>query len=96
MNAAGAAGGMIAVAMADAVAARCLSIVARTLHLLRREVGLDDEFGRDLAADSIDMVTITMAAEEEFGIEIRDAAAASCSSVADMVDLIERKMAGGA
>lgn len=47
----------------------------------------------DLGADSIDCVEIAMALEEEFGIEIDDAAIAKVETVDDAIELVEKKMA---
>ena len=47
----------------------------------------------DLGADSLDVVELVMAAEEEFGVEIFDAEAEEIIFVADAVKLIERKTA---
>ena len=79
---------IIAQAERDAVAARCVALVARALKLPHRDVTIDAEFARDLAADSIDMVTIAMLVEDEFGIDISDADAADCETVRDMVDVV--------
>lgn len=71
-----------------AVERRCVAIVARCLNIITRDVTADDDFAQDLNADSLDMVTITMAAEEEFGIAISDDEAAQCMTVADMVAVV--------
>lgn len=47
----------------------------------------------DLGADSLDTVELTMAFEEEFGIEISDAAMEEVKTVDDCIALIESKMA---
>lgn len=53
-------------------------------------------FGDDLGADSLDGIEITMAVEEEFDIEIDDDDLAQISTVADLVTLVDRKLAGNA
>lgn len=82
----------IALAERHAVAQRCRVIVARCLKLLHREVTVDDDFAADLAADSLDMVTIAMAVEEEFGVDIPDDIAAECITVSDMVDAVMERL----
>lgn len=47
----------------------------------------------DLDADSFDMIELTIAAEDEFGIEINDAEAESLKTVGDVIALVEGKMA---
>lgn len=44
----------------------------------------------DLNADSLDVVEITMAMEEEFGIQVSDAEAEKVTTVADTVALIDK------
>ncbi|RUV17882.1 MULTISPECIES: acyl carrier protein [unclassified Mesorhizobium] len=44
----------------------------------------------DLGADSLDLVELVMAAEEEFGIEISDAEAETWLTVRDAVTYIEK------
>jgi acyl carrier protein len=46
-------------------------------------------FTEDLGADSLDIVELVMAFEEEFGIEIPDEAAEKISKVQEAVDYIE-------
>lgn len=45
-----------------------------------------------LGADSLDIVELVMAAEEEFGIEIEDDDAQKAKTLGDLVSLIESKM----
>lgn len=54
-----------------------------------REAHIED----DLGADSLDHVELTMAFEEEFGVEITDAEAEGCDLVGDWIDLLDRKLA---
>lgn len=45
-------------------------------------------FKEDLAADSLDLFELAMAAEEEFGVEIPSEAFASMKTVGDVADYI--------
>lgn len=47
----------------------------------------------DLGADSLDMVEIVMASEDEFGIEISDEEAEKIITVQDAIDTIGRLLA---
>jgi len=47
----------------------------------------------DLGADSLDIVELVMAMEEEFGLEIPDEAAEKIKTVGDVVKYIESKTA---
>ena len=54
------------------------------------EVTLDASFTDDLGADSLDIVELVMALEEEFSIEIPDEEAENISRVREAVDYIEK------
>ena len=52
------------------------------------QVTPDAAFEKDLGLDSLDVVELVMALEEEFGIEIPDAEADKISSVSDAVNYV--------
>ena len=54
------------------------------------EVALESTFIDDLGADSLDIVELIMAFEEEFNIEIPDEAAEKIKSVQDVVTYIDQ------
>ena len=54
------------------------------------EVTIDSTFIDDLGADSLDIVELIMAFEEEFGIEIPDEAAEKIKTVQDVVTYIDQ------
>lgn len=73
-------------------------IISKTNRIIVEHLGVDQEkiersadFADDLGADSLDMVELTMAFEEEFGIEIGDHEAEKVSSVGDAYDLLIAK-----
>ncbi|MGC8530351.1 MAG: acyl carrier protein, partial [Leptospirillia bacterium] len=47
------------------------------------------DFGKELGADSLDVVELVMAIEDEFEIEIEDKAASQISTVQDALNYIE-------
>jgi len=51
---------------------------------------------RDLGADSLDLVSLTMVFEEEFDVPISDELAESCMTVGDAIRLLEQQLGGGA
>ncbi len=51
---------------------------------------------KDLGFDSLDAVELTLGIEERFGVEIPDQELEGLVTVADAVDLIERKLSVGA
>lgn len=49
-------------------------------------------FKEDLGADSMDMMELTMAVEDEFGVSISDEDAAKITTVADLVEYLEERV----
>jgi acyl carrier protein len=72
-----------------AVQEKVKSIIVEQLGVDEEEVTLDASFTDDLGADSLDIVELAMAFEEEFGIEIPDESAEKISTVRQAVDYIE-------
>ena len=72
-----------------AVQERVKSIIVEQLGVDEEEVTLDASFTEDLGADSLDIVELVMAFEEEFGIEIPDEEAEKISNVREAVDYIQ-------
>lgn len=65
-------------------------IVVDQLGVEADEVSIDSTFIDDLGADSLDIVELIMAFEEEFGIEIPDEAAEKIKTVQDVVSYIDQ------
>ena len=65
-------------------------IVVEQLGVEADEVKIDSTFIDDLGADSLDIVELIMAFEEEFGIEIPDEAAEKIKTVQDVVSYIDQ------
>ena len=65
-------------------------IVVEQLVVEADEVSIDSTFIDDLGADSLDIVELIMAFEEEFGIEIPDEAAEKIKTVQDVVTYIDQ------
>jgi acyl carrier protein len=63
--------------------------VAEQLGVEADEVTLESSFIDDLGADSLDIVELLMALEEEFDIEIPDEEAEKLATVGDVVDYIK-------
>lgn len=63
------------------------AIIVDKLSVDADEVTLDSSF-EDLGADSLDIVEIVMALEEEFDIEISDDEAEQAKSVGDVVNYL--------
>lgn len=72
------------------VAEKVKSIIVEQLGVEADEVTTEASFIEDLGADSLDIVELVMAFEEEFGIEIPDEDAEKIARVNDAVSYIEQ------
>jgi acyl carrier protein len=68
---------------------RVRAIVADRLGVDEDKVSMDAEFIGDLNADSLDLVEVIMAMEQEFDVEIKDEDAENIRTVADAVQYID-------
>jgi acyl carrier protein len=71
------------------------SVEEKVKHIIVEQLGVDEEevkaeasFVDDLGADSLDVVELVMALEEEFGLEISDEDAEKLTTVKQAVDFI--------
>jgi acyl carrier protein len=71
---------------------RVIEIIVEQLGVSEEEVTLEASFIDDLGADSLDLVELIMAMEEEFGIEISDEDAEKIQTVQDVVNYISEHM----
>ncbi len=71
---------------------RIREIVVDLLGVEPDKVTMEARFREDLEADSLDLVELIMAFEEEFGGEISDEEAQEISTVGDAVSYIEARM----
>ncbi|WP_418790094.1 acyl carrier protein [Phosphitispora sp. TUW77] len=67
------------------------SIIVDQLSVEDEEVKIESTFVDDLGADSLDIVELVMALEEEFDLEIPDEDAEKIKTVGDAVKYIEEK-----
>ena len=67
---------------------RVKKIVVEHLGVEAEKVNEDASFIDDLGEDSLDIVELVMAFEEEFGVEIPDDAAEKISTVSDAIKYI--------
>ena len=68
------------------------NIIIEQLGVTETSVTLDASFIDDLGADSLDIVELIMALEEEFDIEIPDSDAEKVVTVSDVVDYIKENV----
>ena len=71
------------------IAERVQKITVEHLDVDAAKVEPKASFIDDLGADSLDIVELVMAFEEEFGVEIPDDAAEKISTVGDAIKFIE-------
>jgi acyl carrier protein len=75
--------------MADNIEVKVREKIAEQLGVAADEVKSDSSFIEDLGADSLDIVELVMALEEEFNIEISDEDAEKIRTVKDVVGYIQ-------
>ena len=73
---------------------RVTDIIVELLGVDRDKVTPEANFREDLEADSLDLVELIMAFEDEFGGEISDEEAQNIATVGDAIKYIEEKMTG--
>ncbi len=78
--------------MEKTVERRVIEIIVEQLGVSEEEVTLEASFIEDLGADSLDLVELIMAMEEEFSIEISDEDAEKIQTVQDVVSYINEHM----
>jgi acyl carrier protein len=71
---------------------RVKKIVVEHLGVDADKVKAEASFIDDLGADSLDIVELVMAFEEEFNIEVHDEDAEKCRTVADILALLEKTL----
>ncbi|MEW6725274.1 MAG: acyl carrier protein [Bacillota bacterium] len=73
----------------DSIFERVRQIIVDTLSIDEEEVKMDAHFMDDLGADSLDVVELVMAIEEEFDLEIPDDEAEKIQTVGQAVEYIK-------
>ena len=76
-----------------------MSIIDKVKSIIVEQLGVDEEdikmessFVDDLGADSLDIVELVMALEEEFDLEIPDEDAEKITTVGEAIEYIESKV----
>jgi acyl carrier protein len=71
---------------------RIKEIIADQLGVEIEKLKEDASFVQDLGADSLDVVELVMAFEEEFGIEIPDEDAEKIRTVGDVINYLKERV----
>jgi len=74
-----------------AIDEKVIDIIVDKLGVGRSEVTPEAVFVDDLGADSLDLVELIMAMEEEFGMEIADEDAEKLRTVQDVISFISTR-----
>ena len=76
--------------MAASIQERVREIISEQLNVSKDEVVPEASFTDDLGADSLDLVELVMALEEEFEIEVSDEDAEKIRKVKDVFHYIDK------
>jgi len=68
---------------------RLQAIVGKQLGINPSKIKPEADFGKELGADSLDVVELVMAIEDEFEMEIDDKIASKIATVQDALNYIE-------
>lgn len=82
--------------MAATVQQRVADIIKEQLGVKDEQIVPDASFVDDLGADSLDIVELVMALEEEFELEIPDEEAEKITNIKQAVDYIEANLKAAA
>ena len=77
----------------DEIFEKVKKIIVEQLGVAETSITMEASFIDDLGADSLDIVELIMALEEEFDMEIPDSDAEKVVSVGDVVDYIKDHVA---
>ncbi len=78
----------------EEIFAKVKGLIVEQLGVDENKVTLEANFREDLEADSLDLVELIMAFEEEFGGEISDEEAQEITTVGQAVDYLVKHLGG--
>ena len=71
---------------------RVVRVISQQLGFFENEVKDNKHIIADLGADSLDIIELVMAIEDEFGIEIPEEHAEACSTVGDVIRYVQHRI----
>jgi len=78
--------------VADNIQEKVFAIIVDMLEVDEEELSMNARFIEDLSADSLDIVELVMAMEEEFDLQIPDEDAEQIQTVGDAVNYIKKNL----
>ena len=69
---------------------KIISLISEQFNIEEGDINLDTSFRDDLNADSLDLVELVMALEDEFGLEIEDEDIENINTVGDSINYIKK------
>ena len=74
------------------IEAKLTDLLVDELGIERDNITMDARFEEDLEVDSLGVVELLMALEDNFGVKIPDEEAEQISTVGEAVDLVQKKL----
>ncbi len=71
---------------------KVMGLLAKQLRVDVNTLSPETNIVEDLGADSLDIVEMLMALEDNFGITVSDEEAVTLKTIADVADFIEKKL----
>ena len=71
------------------ISEKVIALISEQFNIDEDNINLNTSFTDDLNADSLDLVELVMALEDEFGLEIDDEEVESIKTIKDAVDYIK-------
>jgi len=75
------------------IEAKLTDLLVDELGIERENITMDARFEEDLEVDSLGVVELLMALEDNFGVKIPDEEAEQITTVGESVDLVQKKLA---
>ncbi len=74
------------------IESKLVDLLVEELGIEREKISMDAKFEEDLEVDSLGVVELLMALEDNFGVKIPDEEAEQIGTVGEAVDLVEKKL----
>lgn len=78
----------------SAIEAKMTELLVEELGLEAEKISAESRFEEDLEVDSLGVVELLMALEDNFGVQIPDEEAESLTTVGEAIDLVAKKLNG--